>query len=224
MQGRIIVVTGAAGALGAVLAARLASAGAKVVGIDIAPAKEGSDLDAFFTANLGNPDEVAATAKLIGDHFGHVDGLVNVAGGFAWETVEAGSIETWDRLYDINVRSVVLVSKALLPLLRLKGGAVVNIGASAAVRADAGMGAYAASKSAVARLTESLANELKDQHVRVNAVLPSIIDTPANRRDMPDSDHDRWVQPAALADVILFLLSDYARAVTGASLPVTGRV
>jgi NAD(P)-dependent dehydrogenase (short-subunit alcohol dehydrogenase family) len=100
----------------------------------------------------------------------------------------------------------------------------VNIGANAAIRAAAGMGAYAASKAAVARLTESLAEELKDKGITVNAVLPSIIDTPQNRTDMPDADFTRWVSPAQLAEVILFLLSDASAAVTGALLPVTGRV
>ena len=109
-------------------------------------------------------------------------------------------------------------------MLRASGGAIVNIGAAASIKAAMGMGAYAASKAGVARLTEALAEELKDAGVRVNAVLPSIIDTPANRKDMPDADFTRWVTPEALANVIAFLLSPEASAVTGALLPVTGRV
>ena len=117
-------------------------------------------------------------------------------------------------------------SRAALPhLIKRGGGRIVNIGAgAAATKAGAGMGAYTASKAGVAKLTESLAEEVKDRGVTVNALLPSIIDTPANRADMPNADFSRWVAPRAIADVILFLLSDQASAVTGALIPVSGRV
>jgi NAD(P)-dependent dehydrogenase (short-subunit alcohol dehydrogenase family) len=118
----------------------------------------------------------------------------------------------------------VIASRAALPLFRASGGAIVNVGAAAAQKAGLGMGAYAASKAGVARLTESLAEELKDKSVRVNAVLPSIIDTPVNRKEMPDAAFDRWVTPASLAEVIRFLLSAASRDITGALIPVTGRV
>ncbi|MNI55234.1 3-oxoacyl-[acyl-carrier-protein] reductase FabG [compost metagenome] len=116
------------------------------------------------------------------------------------------------------------MSQAAAHALISSKGAIVNVGAAAATRAALGMGAYAASKAGVARLTEAFAEELKDQDVRVNAVLPSILDTPANRADMGDADAHRWVKPEALAEVIVFLLSDAADAITGATLPVTGRV
>ena len=127
-------------------------------------------------------------------------------------------------MYRTNLRSCLLASQASIPLLRKNGGSIVNVSAAASQRAEKGMGAYAASKSAVSRLTESLAAELKDAGVRVNAVLPSILDTPANRTSMPDADFTRWVAPEALADAIAFLLSDQARAIIGALLPVMGRV
>ncbi|HEX7769606.1 MAG TPA: SDR family oxidoreductase, partial [Dokdonella sp.] len=156
---------------------------------------------------------------------GGLDALVNIAGTFRWETLSDGSPDTWDLLYKVNLRSAVAASKAALPHLRASGsGRIVNIGAGAAAKAGAGMGAYAASKAGVARLTEALAEELKDHGITVNAVLPSIIDTPPNRADMPKADFDRWVKPEQLADVIVFLLSDRAAAVTGALLPVSGRV
>ena len=164
----------------------------------------------------------AAFADLASRH-GGLDALVNIAGGFRWETLSDGSIETWDRMYDVNVRTAVNACRAALPHLRA-GGRIVNVGAAGATRAAAGMGAYAASKAGVARLTEALAEELKERSITVNAVLPSIIDTPANRADMPDADHARWVRPQELADVILFLLDARASAVTGALIPVTGRV
>jgi len=156
--------------------------------------------------------------------FGGIDVLVNVAGGFRWELVEGGQLETWDEMYAMNLRTAVVSSRAALPALLERGrGRIVNVGAGAALRATAGMGAYAASKSGVERLTEALAAELKDRGITVNAVLPGTIDTPRNRADMPDADFARWVAPEAIADVIVFLASDAARAVTGAAIPVFGR-
>jgi NAD(P)-dependent dehydrogenase (short-subunit alcohol dehydrogenase family) len=157
--------------------------------------------------------------------FGGIDVLVNVAGGFQWQTLLEGEVETWDQMYRMNLRTAVVACKVALPSLIERGrGAIVNVGAGAAARASAGMGAYAASKSGVQRLTESLAEELKEHGIRVNAVLPSIIDTPRNRADMPNADHSRWVRPEALAEAVMFLASDAASAVTGAALPVSGRV
>ena len=157
--------------------------------------------------------------------FGGIDVLVNVAGGFQWQTLLEGDVETWDQLYRMNLRTAVVACKVALPALIERGrGAIVNVGAGAAARASAGMGAYTASKAGVQRLTESLADELKEHGIRVNAVLPSIIDTPRNRADMPNADHSRWVRPEALAEAVMFLASDAASAVTGAALPVRGRV
>ena len=125
----------------------------------------------------------------------------------------------------MNVTTALNASRAAMPYLRLsKAGRIVNVGANGAIKAAAGMGAYAAAKSGVHRLTESLAEELKGDGVTVNAVLPSILDTPANRLDMPDADFSAWVSPRDLAAVILFLVSPEAQAVTGALIPVTGRV
>jgi NAD(P)-dependent dehydrogenase (short-subunit alcohol dehydrogenase family) len=128
-------------------------------------------------------------------------------------------------MYELNVKTALNASKAALPyLLASRAGRIVNVGAGAALKAGAGMGAYAAAKAGVARLTEALAAELLDRGVTVNAILPSIIDTPPNRADMPDADFTRWVQPGQIAATIGFLLSADAQAITGASIPVTGRV
>jgi NAD(P)-dependent dehydrogenase (short-subunit alcohol dehydrogenase family) len=223
MADEYVLVTGAAGFLGTAVSAHLAAIGYRVIGVDLAAdCAQPASLHRF----IGQADltEAASVTKLAAQIDHPLHGLVNVAGGFAWETVSDGSIDTWDRLYRMNVKTAVLTSRALLPLLKVAHGAIVNVSANGSVKADAGMGAYAASKSGVSRFTEALAAELKDDLVRVNAVLPSIIDTPVNRADMPDADFSRWVSPDALADVIAFLLSDAARAVTGALLPVTGRV
>lgn len=220
----IVAVTGAAGALGSKTVEILAAGGWTVVGIDLG--KVASDGVALALGGVDLTDEAAVgvAAARIEKELGRLDGLVNIAGGFSWETVADGSVATWDRLYAMNVRTALIASRALLPLLRASHGAIVNIGAAASVKAGVGMGAYAASKSGVARLTEALAEELKEEGVRVNAILPSIIDTPTNRADTPDADVAKWVSPAQLAGVVAFLLSSDAMPITGALIPVTGRV
>ncbi|MBS91118.1 SDR family NAD(P)-dependent oxidoreductase [Sphingobium sp.] len=220
----IVAVMGAAGALGSKTVEILAAGGWTVVGIDLG--KVASDGVALALGGVDLTDEAAVgvAAARIEKELGRLDGLVNIAGGFSWETVADGSVATWDRLYAMNVRTALIASRALLPLLRASHGAIVNIGAAASVKAGVGMGAYAASKSGVARLTEALAEELKEEGVRVNAILPSIIDTPTNRADMPDADVAKWVSPAQLAGVVAFLLSSDAMPITGALIPVTGRV
>jgi NAD(P)-dependent dehydrogenase (short-subunit alcohol dehydrogenase family) len=220
----MIVVTGAAGVLGQAVAKALVGAGHKVAAIDLA----GTIGDVGQAVSLGgidltSPTEVEGAFGKIAEQ-GGISGLVNVAGGFRWETIADGSVDSWDFLYRINVRTALIASRAALPFLRASKGAVVNVAANAAVRAAVGMGAYTASKSGVMRLTESLASEELDNFVRVNAVMPSIIDTPVNRRDMPDAEYDRWVTPEQIAAVIAFLLSPAATAITGACIPVTGRV
>lgn len=219
-----IVVTGAAGALGKVVCATLAEAGYKVIGVDLADMSPETVSLAVSGVDLTDEASVGRAFTAIGENVESLHGLVNIAGAFRWETIADGSPGTWDLLYRVNVRTALLATLAAIPLLKKAGGSIVNVGAAASVKAGVGMGAYAASKSGVARLTESLAEEMKDAGVRVNAVLPSIIDTVANRSDMPDADVDRWVAPQALAGVIAFLLSDAAAPITGALLPVTGRV
>lgn len=224
LKGKVVVITGALGTLGKAVAEAAAGAGATVVAVDRVDGAKLAGAEVAPALDLGNAQATrAAFASLAGKH-GRIDALVNIAGGFSWETLADGSIETWDKLYQMNVKTAVNACQAALPHLPERGGRIVNIGAAGAVKAAAGMGAYAASKAGVARLTEALAEELKARDATVNAVLPSIIDTPVNRADMPDANYSKWVTPQALADVIVFLLSDRARAVTGALIPVTGRV
>ena len=229
LQDRVFVVTGGFGVLGQALCGLLVERGARVALLDRAAAPAASsDSDSARTLALGAVDlnvEVAAQQALarVLQQWQRIDGLVNVAGGFAWQTVADGSLDTWDRLYAMNLRSAVAATQAVLPHLGA-GGRIVNIAALAAHKAGGGMGAYAASKAGVLRFTEALAEELKDRSVTVNALLPSIIDTPANRADMPGADFERWVTPLALSRVVAFLLSDDASAITGAGLPVVGRV
>jgi NAD(P)-dependent dehydrogenase (short-subunit alcohol dehydrogenase family) len=219
LEGRVIVVTGALGALGSAVSSALEGAGARVARIDHADAGTGGDL---VFAGLDLTDEAASHHAMseIAARCGRIDGLANIAGGFVWRTLADGEAADWEQMFKINLITAVNASRAALGHLG-KGASIVNIGAGAATRAGAGMGAYAASKSGVARLTESLAEELAPAGVRVNAILPSVIDTPANRQAMPKADFTTWVAPEDIAKVIVFLMSDEATAITGASIPVT---
>jgi NAD(P)-dependent dehydrogenase (short-subunit alcohol dehydrogenase family) len=209
LTGKVIAVTG----------------GARVAEIDHSAVPAGAGDLVFGGTDLSDAKAAVAVMERIVAAAGRLDGLVNIAGGFHFEKLEGGSLETWDAMYRVNLRTCVAACSAALPhLLRSGRARIINIGAMGAAKAGAGMGAYAASKAGVAKLTESLAEELKDRGVTVNALLPSTIDTARNRLDMPTAQFDRWVQPAALADVIAFLLSDAADAVTGALIPVAGRV
>jgi NAD(P)-dependent dehydrogenase (short-subunit alcohol dehydrogenase family) len=225
-----VVITGAVGALGSAVAQSFASSGAHLALIDRAADPKdllkalGGQHSFKGGVDLSDPAQAQSALDAAAATLGGIDVLVNIAGAFRWETLAAGKLETWDFLYAVNLKTAVCACKAALPHLPAQRGRIINVGAAAAAKAGAGMGAYTASKAGVARLTEALAEELKDKGVTVNAVLPSIIDTPANRADMPNADFTRWVTPAALADVILFLASDAARAITGASIPVLGRV
>ena len=222
---RRIVVTGAFGTLGAAVVRAALDAGAAVAAIDRAPVP--ANLGAahgFGGVDLADTAAAKHAIDAAAEALGGLDALVNIAGAFRWETLADGDPETWDLLYRINLRTAVAASKAALPHLPDERGRIVNIGANSALKAGAGVGAYTASKSGVMRFTESLAEELKPRGITVNALLPSIIDTPPNRADMPDADFSRWVRPEQLAGVIVFLLSDAASAITGALIPVTGRV
>jgi NAD(P)-dependent dehydrogenase (short-subunit alcohol dehydrogenase family) len=228
LAGKVVAVTGGFGALGSAVAKTLADQGATLALIDHAPAPlSGQPASAlqFDGIDLTQAQAADSVLQRIVAQTGRLDGLVNVAGGFRFDQLEGGSLDSWDSLYRMNVVTAVVSSKAALPyLLKAGNGRIINIGAMGAIKATAGMGPYAASKAGVAKLTEALADELKDQGVTVNAVLPSTLDTPRNRLDMPAADFRRWVAPSAVGELIAFLLSDAAAAITGALIPVAGRV
>ncbi len=231
-EGRTVVITGAFGALGRAVARAFEDLGDRLALVDVAPQPSpevrgqlGRSPLVFAGVDLSDMESTRRVMAATAMRFGAIDVLVNIAGGFQWERLEDGTPETWDQLYATNLRTAVVCCKAALPAMLERGaGRIVNIGAGAAAgRAAAGMGAYTASKAGVQRLTESLSEEIKDRGITVNAILPGTIDTPRNRTDMPDADVSRWVAPEAIADVIVFLASDAARSVTGASIPVFGR-
>jgi len=225
MHDKRVLVSGGFGILGRAVAEALREAGAQVALVDFAPTPELPEgVVALGGIDLADAKGAAGAAARAGEALGGLDGLVNCAGGFSWITNADAGPDDWRRLFNLNLATAANLSKAALPALKVSGrGAIVNIAAKGALSAAAGMGPYAASKAGVLKLTESLAEELKDQGVRVNAVLPSILDTPQNRADMPKADPTRWVAPSDLAAVIVFLLSDAARAVTGAQVVVSGR-
>lgn len=230
MSEPVVVITGASGNLGRAIAATFASRGAKLVLID----RRREALDGAFgpedaqrlhlAADLLDAAAVSAAAQATVDRFGRVDVLCNIAGGFRMGPPVHETPDTdWNFLFDLNARTLLHAARAFVPrMLQGGGGKIVNVGAFSAQKGAANMGAYVASKSAVIRLTESMAAELRERNINVNCVLPTIIDTPENRAAMPGADPARWVAPAALADVIVFLCSDAARAVHGAALPVSG--
>jgi NAD(P)-dependent dehydrogenase (short-subunit alcohol dehydrogenase family) len=226
-----LLITGAAGHLGRAVAAVFGAQGARLVLMDRAAdaleAAHGSRADALLLpVDLLDAQQVTEGMARAQARFGRIDGLCHIAGGFRMgEAVHETTAATWDFLMDLNARSLLNVTRAVVPhLIEHGGGRIVTVGAAAALRGGAHMGAYAASKSALIRLTEALSAELKDRNININCVLPSIIDTPDNRSAMPDADASKWVEPQALAEVIAFLCSDAARAVHGAAIPVTGRV
>ncbi|MFC7379066.1 SDR family NAD(P)-dependent oxidoreductase [Brevundimonas sp. GCM10030266] len=225
MSDRVILVTGGHGALGAAVVKAALADGLKVAIIDHAKGHDAPDgVYELGGVDLTDPAEAIQAVNAAADHFGRIDALLNIAGGFVWQTTDDEQ-PAWDKMFALNLSTALNASRAALPWLKASPeGRIVNVGANAALKSAAGMGAYAASKSGVHRLTESLAEELKSTSVTVNAVLPSILDTAQNRADMPDADPSKWVAPADLARVILFLASPEARAVTGALVPVTGKV
>ncbi|HET6377630.1 MAG TPA: SDR family NAD(P)-dependent oxidoreductase [Methylocella sp.] len=226
MQDKVLVITGGFGVLGRAVAEAALAAGAFAVIPGREPAEQIPPRDRLLVLGGVDLTDFAAAKGAMekaAERFGKIDGLANIAGGFRWQTLSDGDLAGWTDLFRMNVLTAATAAKAALPYLRATQGAIVNVASAPAKKAGAGMGAYAASKAGVLRLTESLAEEEKNAGVRVNAVLPTIIDTPRNRAEMPKADFSRWVKPGDLAKAILFLLSDDARAVTGAELLVAGR-
>jgi len=216
-----IVITGAAGTLGQATAICAGQLGAHVVGLDIVEATTLANTAEYYQLDLLDGSATRARFEALGE----IDALLNIAGGFAMGTQASDwSEDEWQLMFRLNVDTLRNATRAAVPALRASGGAIVNIGALGALSGGADMSAYACAKSSVMRLTESLSEELKQDGINVNAVLPSIIDTPPNREGMPDADFDTWVAPEKLASVICFLASEDASAVHGALLPVKGLV
>ena len=230
---RVVIVTGAAGNLGSAVARAFRAAGARLVLVDRAPDR----MPVLFPDLADSPDHYLAAGVDLTDadaakgvveetlrRLGRIDVLVHTVGGYrGGQPVHETDLETWQFLFDLNVRTALTVTRAVVPVMVAQGaGRIIYVAARAGLEGGKNMAAYSAAKSALIRLTESLAAELRGTGVTVNCVLPSTIDTPQNRAAMPKADPARWVKPEAIADVILFLASDAARAVHGAAIPVYG--
>ena len=225
-----VIVTGGAGALGGAVVDYYESKGAFVAILDYsnellnASYPKKNDNNCYLSCDLTDRSSCENGLRTAIKRLGGIDILCNIAGGFVMgEDVHETSDQTWDFLFDLNARSIMNAASTVVPsMLENNGGKIVNVAARAANAGLAKMGPYIASKAAVARLTESMAMELREQNINVNCVMPGIIDTPRNRSDMPDADFSKWVTPSNLANVIGFLTSDDAISVHGASIPVDG--
>jgi NAD(P)-dependent dehydrogenase (short-subunit alcohol dehydrogenase family) len=223
LSDKLIVVTGGFGAAGGATAAAARQHGARVAVIDFGDPPPGLSYDHVEArVDLADFEQAQAAVTAITARLGEIDGLINVAGGFDMQALETGA-ELWVRLFRINALTAINTCRAAIDYLRSPGGAIVNVAAAAAGRAAGGMGPYAASKATVLRLTESLAEELKGRGVRVNAISPTTLDTPANRAAMPKADAAKWVRLDEFAQLALFLASDAASGVTGADVRLAGR-
>ena len=226
---RAVAVTGAFGALGSVVSRAALARGWRVALIDAAhdhraPPDLGPAAVVLGGVDLTDAADAKRAVEAAVDNLRGLDALLNIAGGFRWTTVADSDADVFDLMHRMNVQTAANTCRAAIPALKASGsGRIVNVGAFGATRAAAGMAPYAASKAGVHRLTEALAEELKDDGVTVNAVMPTTLDTPANRAEMPKADFGRWVQPADLAEVMLFLASAESRAVNGALIRIAAR-
>lgn len=230
---RVVVITGAAGNLGVATTNAFQRAGASLVLVDRSPDRLQvlfptlADSPQHFLAHSVDLNDAQSVEKMAAEtiaQFGKIDMLINTAGGYrAGKPLHETSLEDWEFLMNLNARSVLISCRSVIPnMIAQQAGKIVNVASRAALVGEANAAAYSVSKTAVVRLTESMAAELKDKNINVNCVMPGMIDTPQNRQAMPDADHSKWVAPEALTDVILFLASDIARAIHGAAVPVFG--
>jgi NAD(P)-dependent dehydrogenase (short-subunit alcohol dehydrogenase family) len=234
LTGKVTIITGAVGNLGMATARHFQQAGAKTVLVDRSPNRirevfkdiADSPTDLLVGGiDLSDASSLGELIKQTTDRFGRVDVLVNTVGGYrGGKPVREGDLGDWEFLFNINVRTTLVCCRAVIPqMLQQNRGAIVNVASRDGLAGSAGFAAYSASKSAVLRLTESLANEVKESNINVNCIVPGTIDTPQNRAAVPDADFGKWVEPSAIAEAIAFLASDAARAVNGVSLPVFGK-
>ncbi|AUV80674.1 glucose 1-dehydrogenase [Salinigranum rubrum] len=224
-EGQAVLVTGAGGALGGGVVEAFVDGGATVAAADIV---DPDDVDlpdgvTYYQGDFTDEDDVAETVEAVVETHGGVDALVNIAGTWQGGTpVDETDVETFDFLFDVNLKTMFLASKHALPHLRESAaGAVVSVSARSSLEGGEGDSVYRASKAGVRLITESIAEENRGE-VRANAIMPSVIDTPANREMMPDADHDSWPTPQEIAEVICFLCSDASGVTSGAAVPVYG--
>ncbi len=233
LEDKVAIVTGGTGGLGKAVVSVFLAEGALV----LSTYRKDEELEecrtlmeeyktrvAFGKADVTKASHVSNVALKTIEKFSRIDILVNIVGGFTQSPLAGTDEEAWDRMMSMNLKSVFLCSKGVIPhMIRQGRGSIVNIASRPALKGSPGLAAYGASKAGVLNLTQSMAEELKEHNINVNAVIPGTIHTPANRNSMPDADFSRWVMPEDIAKVIAFLCSDDARAVSGAAVPVYGK-
>ncbi len=232
VEGRVALITGATGALGSVVSRRFLDAGARLVLCDLETHKmdemsreAGAERCISGRVDVTDAAQVADVARRGVEAFGRIDILLNIAGGyFGAGPVADLAEEDFDRALAVNLKSVFLTSRAVvLQMTRQGWGRIINVGARAGLAGRGGAAAHAVSKGGVILFTEVLAQEVRDQGVTVNVIIPGTLDTPANRRAQPDADYSAWVQPDQIAETILFLCSAGAQSITGARITVFHR-
>ena len=224
MKGKVVLVTGASGGLGTYVVQGFLDAGASVIGTS-RKIRQSDFASGDFTAMPGEisaGDAASLLVKAVLDRFGKLDVLAHTVGGFAGgQSVAETEDATLQRMFDLNVTSTFNILRAAIPALRKNGsGRIIAIGSKAAVDPGPSVGAYSASKAAMLSLIKTVALENQDAGVTANVILPATMDTPANRIAMPGADFSKWVQPANVASLAVWLASDAARDITGAAIPV----
>ena len=233
LKDKVAIITGGTGALGRAVVSAFLQEGSRVActyivdeelkGLSSIIERHKSNV-LFIKANVTKEEEVKKTIQETLEGFERIEILVNIVGGFAYAKIIDTDEKTWDSMMNMNLKSAFFCSKAVLThMIKQNYGRIVNISSRPALKGSAGVGAYSASKAGVLNLTETTADEVKDYDINVNAILPSTIDTPANRRDMPNADFSKWVKPEAIARVIVFLASDDSKPISGAAIPVYGK-
>lgn len=229
-DGKVVVITGAGGGVGSVVAREYGAAGAKLALWELHPEKLQPLVEEIGAAralaggvNLTDADAVHAALAQTVEHYGQIDVLLHIAGGFAMPgAVHEGHIDVWHKMMALNATATYITCGAVAGHMVERGihGSIVMVAAKSAAQGGKHSAIYAASKSAVLRIMESMADELKPHHIRVNAISPSTIDTPANRDAMGDERAPRWVQPQEIAQTMMFLTSARGSAMTGANVLV----
>lgn len=227
LDGKVVIITGASGGLGTMVTKAFLDAGARVIGVDRSARSRNADHPSLshFAVALESAEGVRMLVADVLNLHGRIDAVVHLVGGFAGgQRVEETGDETWEQMIAMNLRPAWILSRAVLPVMREAGrGSIVAIGTAAALSPVAGMGAYGASKAALISLIQTIAAENREFGIRANVVSPNTMDTPANRAAMPDADPGRWVQPANVASLIVWLVSDAGAEVNGAVIPLPGR-